>query len=54
MDHSVSENCLKSVLETYKIFFFLGGVSGGGGISIEFCGLIVYVMVVLSTTFVSN
>lgn len=52
MDHSVSENCLKSVLETYKIFF-LGGVSGGG-ISIEFCGLIVYVMVVLSTTFVSN
>ena len=53
MDHSVSENYLKSVLETYKIFFFLGGV-WGGGISIEYCGLIVYVMVVLSTTFVSN
>lgn len=54
MDHSVSENYLKSVLETYKIFFFFRGGIGGGEISIKFCGLIVYVMVVLSTTFVSN
>ena len=29
MDHSVSENCLKSVLETYKIFFLGGGIGGG-------------------------